>query len=139
MHNLQSLYVIRYVGPPKYYLGNDFFRDADGNKYIGSSTYVSEAITKLEAKIGVLSKERSATLHGDHLELDTSPLLDPDSHRFFQMLIGMGVWIQQLGRFDIAFAVTNLSRFTAAPRKGHLERAIQLFRFAWKMRWSKRN
>jgi hypothetical protein len=90
MRHLQSLYVIRDVGPPKYYLGNDFLRDADGNNYIGSSTYVSEAITKLEAKIGVLPKERSACLSGNHPELDTSELLDPDSHRFFQMLVGMG-------------------------------------------------
>jgi hypothetical protein len=127
MKKLQSMYVIRDVGPPQYYLGNDFFRDASGRKYIGSSTYVSEAITKLEAKIGVISKERSATIQGDHPELDTSPLLDPDSHRLFQMLIGMGVWIVQLGRFDLAFAVTNLSRFTAAPRQGHLERAIRMF------------
>ena len=127
MRKLQSLYVIRDVVPPHYYLGNDFFRDADGGKYIGSSTYVSEAINKLEATIGVLSKERSPCLPGDHPELDTSALLDPDSHRFFQMLIGMGVWIVQLGRFDIAFAVTNLSRFTAAPRQGHLDRAIRIF------------
>jgi hypothetical protein len=56
-----------------------------------------------------------------------SPLLDPDSHRLFQMLIGMAVWIVQLGRGDLAFAVTNLSRFTAAPRQGHLDRAIRLF------------
>jgi hypothetical protein len=127
MKKLQSMYVIRDVGPPKYYLGNDFFRDADGGKYIGSSTYVTEAVAKVEAKVGVLAKERSATIQGDHPELDTSPLLDPDSHRLFQMLIGMAVWIVQLGQGDIAFAVTNLSRFTAAPRQGHLDRTIRLF------------
>ena len=32
-----------------------------------------------------------------------------------------------IGQFDIAFAVTSMSRFVACPRKGHLERTIRIF------------
>jgi hypothetical protein len=43
------------------------------------------------------------------------------------MLIGIAVWIVMLGRIDIAQAVNSLSRFSAAPREGHLERAYRIF------------
>jgi hypothetical protein len=39
MKTLQLLYIVRDVGPPKYYLGKHYFKDAEGNVYIGSSTY----------------------------------------------------------------------------------------------------
>jgi hypothetical protein len=129
MKTLQSLYVVRDIGPPKYYLGNDFFSDAEGNKYMGSSTYVTEAINKVETKVGELTKERSPSPPGDHPELDSTPPLGPEPHRLFQMLIGMAVWIVMLGRMDIAQAVSSLSRFSAAPREGHLERAYRIFSY----------
>jgi Reverse transcriptase (RNA-dependent DNA polymerase) len=82
MNVIQDMYVVRDIGPPKYYLGNNFFRDRDGNSYIGSSTYVTEAIRKVEEKVGVLTKECSPCAEGDHPELDESPLLGPDdTHR----------------------------------------------------------
>jgi hypothetical protein len=52
-------------------------------------------------------------------------LLSEDEHRKFQMLIGMLNWIVTIGRFDVAYATASLSQFTAAPRKGHLERALR--------------
>jgi hypothetical protein len=129
MRGIESLYVVRDIGPPKYYLGNDYFRDAEGNAYIGSSTYVTEAISKVESKVGELWRERSPSPPGDHPELDSSAPLDTASHRLFQVLIGMAVWIVLLGRLDIAQAVTSLSRFSAAPREGHMERAHRIFAY----------
>jgi hypothetical protein len=44
------------------------------------------------------------------------------------MLIGMLVWVVTIGRIDIAFdATSSLSRFTACPRQGHLERLLRVF------------
>ena len=43
------------------------------------------------------------------------------------MLIGMLNWIVTIGRLDVAYAVSSLSRFTSCPRKGHMERAINVF------------
>jgi hypothetical protein len=54
-------------------------------------------------------------------------MLSDDNHRKFQMLIGMLVWIVTIGRFDVAYATASLSRFTAAPRKGHLDRVLRVF------------
>jgi hypothetical protein len=43
------------------------------------------------------------------------------------MLIGMAQWACTIGRLDIAFAVSSLSRFSASPREHHLELALHLF------------
>jgi hypothetical protein len=43
------------------------------------------------------------------------------------MLIGMGQWVNVLGRVDICHAISVLSQFNAAPRHGHL----QLARHVW--------
>ena len=45
------------------------------------------------------------------------------------MLMGMLTWIVSIGRFDVAFAVSSMARFTACPRKGHLQRALRIFGF----------
>ena len=41
----------------------------------------------------------------------------------------MLIWIVVIGRLDVCHATSSLSRFTACPRKGHLERAIHIFGF----------
>jgi hypothetical protein len=45
----------------------------------------------------------------------------------YQVLIGMAQWAVTIGRLDIAFAVSSLSRFSAAPREHRLELACYLF------------
>jgi hypothetical protein len=36
-------------------------------------------------------------------------------------MIGCCIWIIVLGRFDIAYATSAMSRFNMAPREGHLK------------------
>jgi hypothetical protein len=43
------------------------------------------------------------------------------------MLIGILVWVVTIGQIDVAHATSSLSRFTACPRKGHLERLLRVF------------
>jgi len=50
--------------------------------------------------------------------------LDYEEHTKYQMLIGMLNWIVTIGRIDIAFAVSSLSRIIACPRQGHMDRAL---------------
>ena len=54
-------------------------------------------------------------------------MLPESGIRKYQMLIGMAQWACTIGRLDIAFAVSSLSRFSAAPRVHHLELALHLF------------
>ena len=69
-------------------------------------------------------------------ELDDSPLLDEAGKKLFQRLIGIGIWLVCIGRFDIHFPINQLSRFTQAPREGHVEDALRVFGFLQK--WQNR-
>ena len=56
-----------------------------------------------------------------HPELDETPLLDSDGISKYRSVIGSLNWVLTLGRFDIAYALSTLSRYNMAPREGHLE------------------
>jgi hypothetical protein len=60
-------------------------------------------------------------------ELDDSAFLPELGIRSYQTLIGMAQWACTIGRLDIAFAVSSLSRFSAAPRVHHLDLVFHLF------------
>jgi hypothetical protein len=94
---------------------------------IGCKRYLKEALSRVETMFGVLTKQSVPLPAGDHPEMDTSAVLNDDEHRKYQMLIGILNWVVSIGRFDIAHAVSSLPRFSSCPRKGHLERALQVF------------
>jgi hypothetical protein len=58
----------------------------------------------------------------DHLEIDTSALLDALGIKQFQSLIGVLQWLFTLGRFDI-----HLGVYRCAPRQGHLDRFKRMY------------
>ena len=62
-------------------------------------------------------------------ELDGTPELEPDDHRFFQEMIGMLRWATELGRVDVLHKVSQLSQYQASPRQGHMEQALHIFAF----------
>jgi hypothetical protein len=127
MEALEKVYVIKSKGPPDYYLGNDYKKDSRGRWAIGCKRYLKEALSRVETMFGILPKKSVPLPSGDHPEMDTSAVLNDDEHRKYQMLIGMLNWIVCIGRFDIAHATSSLARFTSCPRKGHLDRGLQVF------------
>ena len=129
MAEIQSVYLVKdsSKGPPDYYLGNDYKKDKKGRWAIGCKKYLTEAIARVEKIFGEVPKKASPMEDGDHPEEDDSELLSDADHQKYQMLIGMLNWITCLGRMDVAFATTSLSRFTACPRKGHMARALRIF------------
>jgi hypothetical protein len=62
-----------------------------------------------------------------HPELDTSELLEPQEISKYKSLIGSGNWLITLGRFDIQYAVSTLSQYSMAPRKGHMLALHRIF------------
>jgi len=79
---------------------------------------------------------RSSRLHP---AADTSEPCNAFQHRVYQQLLGIALWIVICGRYDICFAVSVLSAFSAAPRKGHLERVYHLIGYLRKFpeKWIK--
>ena len=131
---ISAAFLLKSIGPPSYYLGNDYNFWSEENAWVLScATYINECIRRLEAdsELGVLNgtlyKHHTPMLEGCHPELDESSLLPDVGIRKFQMLIGMAQWACTIGRLDISFAVSLLSRFSSAPPEYHLELAIYLF------------
>jgi hypothetical protein len=137
MDEICSVYLVKdkSKGPPSYYLGNDYKKDKKGRWCIGCKTYLTEAIRRLEELFGKpLSKKDTPMVDSDHPEEDASEPLNDEGHRHYQMLIGMLNWIVCIGRMDVAFATASLSRFSACPRKGHMDRAMRVFGYLKKYR-----
>ena len=130
MDTLQAKYEINKIGPPTFHLGCDYKQDEKGDWYQGTVTYSKECINKVES---ILTK----TLGNDNTphksdwkpELDDTNFLDTKGHRNYQQLIGIAQWLITCGRIDLVQAVNSLSRFSAAPREGHLKAAERIFRY----------
>jgi len=71
---------------------------------------------------------------GDHPELDESSTLDAKQTRLYQSLIGMLQWAVTIGRIDIHCAVMTMSRFSSAPKQGHLDRVKRIFAYLKRFR-----
>jgi Reverse transcriptase (RNA-dependent DNA polymerase) len=127
MQGLKEIYAIKSEGPPDYYLGNDYKKDKKDRWCFGCKKYITESVTRIEKMFGTLAKTTIPMSVNDHPETDDTTLLSDDEHRKYQMLIGMLNWVVTIGRFDVAHATMSLSRFSASPRKGHLERALKVF------------
>jgi hypothetical protein len=121
-------YKLKGVGPPRYHLGADFFRDKDGTLCYSCQTYIRRLCDDYTKLFGEdpPKKAHSPLPKGDHPEVDTSEPCGPDDTAKYQSLIGALQWTISLCRFDIANAVMTLSRYRAAPLVGHLERAKRI-------------
>ena len=133
MADLQLLYTVKSIGEPSYYLGNNFKKDKKGKWNFGCVKYLEEAISRVERIFGEFSKADTPSIipqsADDHPETDSSDICDATQQRHFQMLIGILVWLVQLGRYDVAFVTNSLSRYVACPRVGHLDRALRVFQY----------
>eukprot|EP00957_Ditylum_brightwellii_P105122 8013033-Ditylum_brightwellii.AAC.1 len=127
MNHIEQHFNVRDVTDlPEYYLGNDLIKQ-NGRIHISTKKYVTEVLRKYQDKHGVIVKELLPMQPKKIPELDNSDLLDEAEHNEHQHIIGVGQWLIVAGRFDIMYAVALLGRFAAAPRKGHLILARQIF------------
>ncbi|MGH7955023.1 MAG: reverse transcriptase domain-containing protein [Gloeomargaritales cyanobacterium] len=122
----QEFLVRNICDSPSFYLGLDFVKRG---KYmqISTKTYVKEVLRRYQDKHGCLRKENIPLSPNVHPELDASELLYDDGITLYQHIIGITQWLVTAGRLDLTFAVVSLSRFSCAPRKGHLDLAKKIF------------
>jgi Reverse transcriptase (RNA-dependent DNA polymerase) len=124
------------TGPISYHLGCDFYRDEHGVLCMRPKAYIEKIVDNYERLFGSKPKTNvtSPLEKGDHPELDTTEEEEVDGIKRYQSLIGALQWAISLGRFDIATAVMTLSKFRAAPRKGHTSRVKRIFGYLSKMK-----
>ena len=134
---LEAFYTFKDTVEPVFHLGVDYVRKTVGEKVryeMGSFTYVKGAIERITALIEESGHEvpvkSSAPLEENYQpELDESTPLEGPDHTLYMQLVGTYLWIVALGRVDIAFAVSSMSRFSAIPREGHLEHLFGVFAY----------
>ena len=110
---------------PSYYLGNDL-KMRDNKLHISNKTYIKEVLRKYQEEFRDIKKKNVPMSPNAHPEMDTSELLDEAGIRQYQKIVGIGQWLVVAGRFDINYAISSLSRYAAAPRKGHLSMAEEV-------------
>jgi len=116
-----------HTGPSNVFLGGDISYH-DGCPFTSAKTYINNTCKKIETVHGFeLNHYDTPMATDDHPELDDSMLLDAKLHSTYRFMIGASQWIVTLGRLDIHNAVSTLSHFSQAPRKGHLDRIIRVF------------
>ena len=133
MDELQKTYILKGVGIPDYYLGAEYGRiKAEYTKKGTTSTwsaktFITNVLDKIERIFGVLRTYTTPMDPDYYPELDESPILSGEEVSKYRMLTGSAQWAITLGRIDIVYATTMLSRFNNAPREGHLTAMKRLF------------
>ena len=135
MKELEKVYVLKGVGSPRYYLGGDVLDldeqwEKEGITHaLSAQTYIQNCVPKIAKMIGIEQFAKKKTPFDDkyHPELDDSPLCPPEKISQYRSMIGSANWILTLGRFDIAYTLSTLSRYSMAPREGHFQAMIRLF------------
>jgi hypothetical protein len=124
----KSYFKLMATGPIDFHLGQSFSWNDNGEIKISVKRYVDKMIDTYVQLYGEKPRKASSPLEqNDHLEMDDSPFLGQVQTQQFQSLIGAMQWAVLIGRLDIATAVMSLSSFRAMPRRGHLERAKQIY------------
>ena len=135
INELKKTYIMKDVGKPQYYLGGDVIdlgpeweKENIFNAF-SAETYISNALPKLSKLCDLQDFKKANTPFSEeyHPELDESPLVPPEKISLYQSLLGSANWIITLGRFDISFAINTLSRYSMAPREGHMLAMYRIF------------
>jgi hypothetical protein len=66
---------------------------------------------------------------GRHPEVDDIPFCTDEDSARYRSITGCCIWIIVFGRFNIAYAISAMSRFNMAPREGHLKAAKRILAY----------
>ena len=78
-----------------------------------SHDYIRQVVERVKQLVNIraLKTHDSTTKDNREPELNETPLLDSEGIKLYQRLIGIGIWLICIGRFDIHFTFEPLSRF----------------------------
>jgi hypothetical protein len=105
------------------------FRDEDITLCLSSIKYNDKLMINYKGMFGQQPQQNvsSPLEKGDLPETDSSDLLDAKGIKMYQSMIGALQWMVTIGQLDTTTAVMTMSRFSVAPRSGHLERVKQIY------------
>ena len=131
LEQMRSKYSITGGEVPSLYLGITTKVSPTGDMWIfQTDKYLQKAIVNVESIIGKLLSKASTPNNVDfHPEEDDTPVLDPVNRNKYQQLVGIGIWLNTIGRIDICYPLSVLSRFAHMPREGHMKMLIRIFEY----------
>jgi hypothetical protein len=121
----QEFFVRNKEDLPTYYLGSNI-KKIGVQLHISSTKYTNETLKTYQEKCGRVKKTIPLATTA-YPELDDSRFLCGDEISRYQHIVGMEQRLIVAGRFDLTFAISSLSKFSSAPRQGHLELARNVF------------
>jgi hypothetical protein len=81
----------------------------------------------------VIGKEinsiKTTLREGYHTEIDDSTLCTEDDPAKYRSIVGFCIWKIVLGRFDVAYANSDMDRFNMLAREGHLKTVKRILSF----------
>ena len=147
MSQIQDTFTVKpdSIEEPKTYLGADinkvYYPDGSYAWTMGSESYVKKVVKNVKVKMLKDGLEFNKKLSDPAIsvpqpfsavnyrpELDTSVLCNDAQVTLYQNVIGILRWVVELGRIDIAYEVSTLSRYLVQPRTGHLLQALHVFK-----------
>ena len=136
LKELMEHYTLKGVGIPEYYLGGDVeFLDEHWTKEginlgFSARTYISNVIPKFESLLDHNLKSIKTPMAEDyHPELDETDFLDAEGGARYRSVIWSLNWVVTLGRFDIHYATSTMSRYSMGPREGHMMAAKRILAY----------
>ena len=112
LKGLESLFPLKGVGKPEFYLGGDVTVIRTGEGYthaFAAKTYIKNVCDKIERLFETTLRNYGTPLEGGyHPEIDTSDFLVGIDISKYRMLIGSANWAVTLGRYDVHFAVSTM-------------------------------
>jgi hypothetical protein len=126
--SLEKIYMLKSVGIPEFYLGGNVellgysWKNQGLELALSAKTYIQSVIPKFEGLFGKeLKPIKTPMSEGYYPEVDDSPLCTGDDSAKYRSIIGCCIWIIVLGRFDIAYVTSAMSRFNLLPGEGYLK------------------
>jgi hypothetical protein len=126
------------IGPPSQYLGGKLRLVTLGNGVkawvFGSCQYVQSAVKNVEEHLAKIReklpyKAPTPLSSGYRPEIDVSPELGEADASYFHSLIGVLLWIIELGRVGLDVEVSMMSSHLALPREVHLKEIDHIFAY----------
>ena len=134
------------IGEPKAYLGagisKAFYPGGSYARLMSSDDYVREALQNIKKDLTQNDLQFKKKLSDPNYfarilfclidyksKLDTTVLYNDKLTNYFQNLIGVLRWNVELGRIDIPFEVSSLSKLLSYPRTGHIYQALLIYKY----------
>ncbi len=92
-----------------------------------AQTYIKNMVPRFEKLFeGELRTFKTPMPDDYHPEVDDSPLVNSDNAAIYRSITGSINWLVTLGRFDLAYANSTMSRYNMQPREGHMKQAKRM-------------